>query len=127
MENHKTRKILVVDDDQKFVFSVAKYLIGHGYHLLTAYDAVYGMKHACNEEIALIILDLGLPGGGGFAMLENLRKLPKTICIPIIISTANISGGVEEKVREMGANDFIVKPYDLEKLLAMIKTILPEK
>lgn len=124
MENQGTKKILIVDDDQKFVFALATFLVGHGYQVITAYDATFGMTYARKEDISLVILDIGLPGGGGYFLLENLRKLPKTICLPIIVSTGIIVEGVEEKVRQMGANDYIQKPYDLEDLLQKIRVLL---
>ena len=126
MTDQKRKKILVVDDDQKFVFALITFLVGNGYEALVSYDATYAMKQATKEDVDLIVLDLGLPGGGGLFVLQNLRRLPKTICIKIIVSTAKIEWGIEEKVRGMGANDFIQKPYDLEKLLEKIKLLIPQ-
>ncbi len=123
MENQTSKKILVVDDDQPFVTALRTFLIGHGYCVLTASDATFAIRHVSKEAIDLVILDLGLPCGGGFFVLENLRKTRK-IAQPIIVSTANISAGIEQKSREWGADDFIQKPYDLEKLLEMIRVHL---
>ena len=63
--------------------------------------------------------------GGGFFVLKNVRKLEKTADLPIIVSTANVSPGIEKEALHMGASDFIAKPYDLEILLEKIKAFLP--
>jgi len=120
-------KILIVDDEQSFILALATFLIGHGYQVLTAYDATYAMRWANKEEVDLVVLDLGLPAGGGLFVLENLRRLPKTIALPVIISTADVTEGIKDKVMKMGASDFIPKPYNLEKLLEKIQRFVPAK
>ena len=125
METQKSNKILIVDDDQKFIFALTTFLTGHGYQTLIAYDATFAVQHAAKKDIDLVVLDMGLPCGGGTFVLETLRRIPKTLCLPVIISTANIDPGIEEKARKLGANDFIRKPYELETLLEKIKTFLP--
>jgi len=125
MENQKSKKILIVDDDQKFIRALTTFLVGHGYQVIIAYDATYATQYATREDLALVMLDLGLPGGGGLFVLENLRSIPKTICLPVLISTANVNVDIENKARELGASDFIRKPYDLEELLKKIKILVP--
>ncbi|MBF0483525.1 MAG: response regulator [Candidatus Omnitrophica bacterium] len=125
MENKNPKNILVVDDDREFVDALKTFLVGHGYSVVIARDALFATQNACKESTALLILDLGLPCGGGFFVLENIRKFIENTKLPIIISTANVSVGVEKKCRNLGANDFIEKPYDLEKLLEIIKKYLP--
>lgn len=117
--------ILIIDDEIDFATALKTFLTNHGYRVLIAYDSTMGMSLARKGDIAAIVLDLGIPGGGGFFVLENLRKLPKTAGIPIIISTANIGECVREKTAAAGATDFIAKPYDLEMLLEKIRKILP--
>jgi len=124
-ELEKSKKILIVDDDQKFIRALTTFLVGNGYQVIIAYDATYATQYAAREDLALVMLDLGLPGGGGLFVIENLRRMPKTICLPILVSTANVNMNIEEKVREIGANDFIRKPYDLEQLLEKIKKLIP--
>jgi len=125
MENQKSKKILIVDDDQKFIRALTTFLVGHGYQVIIAYDATYATQYATREDLPLVMLDLGLPGGGGLFVLENLRSIPKTICLPVLISTANVNVDIENKARELGASDFIRKPYDLEELLKKIKILVP--
>jgi len=125
METPKQKTILIIDDDPEFVAALSAFLTGHGYRVFKAYDATVGIKHARKEEIDLMTLDLGLPAGGGLFVLKNVRKLGKTAALPIIISTANVSNGIEKEVLGMGASDFIAKPYDLEVLLEKIRVFLP--
>ena len=121
MENLTSKRILIVDDDKTFVRALATFLNGHGYTVFIAQDATFAIKHIAKENIDLTILDLGLPSGGGFFVLENIRKTRQIIQMRIIVSTANVSPEIERKSRDCGADDFIMKPYDLEKLLEMIK------
>jgi DNA-binding response OmpR family regulator len=124
LENQTPKKILIVDDDQAFVRALTTFLTGHGYSVVVALDAVYAIQYVHKEDIALVILDLGLPCGGGFSVLENIRKVRRDVQLRIIVSTANVAPGIEEESREKGADDFILKPYDLEKLLELIKVQL---
>jgi len=123
MEDKKPNKILIVDDDPAFVAGLTTFLSGHGYEVAAAEDATNAMVRARDKDMLLLILDLWLPGGGGYFVLENLRRITKAAKLPIIVSTANISKGAKEKAIGMGANDFIAKPYDLEDLLSKIKLL----
>ena len=124
MEDQKSKKILIVDDDLTFVKALSTFLGGHGFTVFIAQDATFAIQYAAQEKVDLVILDLGLPCGGGFFVLENIRKNRKITQMRIIVSTANISPDIEKKSRDSGADAFIMKPYDLEKLLEIIKAQL---
>jgi two-component system chemotaxis response regulator CheY len=126
LEAQKSKKILIVDDDQAFDKALATFLTGHGFTVVIAQDATFAIQYVVQEKIDLVILDMGLPSGGGFFVLENIRKNQKIVQMPIIVSTANISADMERKSRQLGANTFILKPYDLEKLLDLIYMNLPD-
>ncbi len=125
MSTSRIRKILLVDDDQPFLFALTTFLSKHNCQISIAYDATFAIQNAAKQDLDLIVLDMGLPGGGGLFVLENLRRIPKTMCLPIIISTANIDQNIKEKALSLGVNDFIQKPYELEVLMEKIKTLLP--
>lgn len=125
METQQPKTILVIDDDPEFVAPLTAFLSAHGYKVLTAYDATVGIKHVRKEKVDLMTLDLGLPAGGGLFVLKNVRKLGHAAALPIIVSTANVSEGIEREVLSLGASDFLAKPYDLEILLAKIQAFLP--
>ena len=67
-------KILIVDDDQEFIAAFSTFLTGHGFAVLKAYDATLALKFARKEAIDLMVLDLGLPAGGGQFVLTELRQ-----------------------------------------------------
>lgn len=119
------RKILIIEDDKQFSAALTSYLSGRGYSVLSAYDAAAGIKSARAGGIAAIILDLELPGTDDFFALKSLREFPETINTPIIVSTGKVGEGIEMKVRGMGADDFIQKPYGVEKLFDKLRPFLP--
>jgi signal transduction histidine kinase len=118
-------KILIIEDDKELASRLASFLAGYGYDIICDNNALSGIKDSRTKDINLVILDLGLPGVDDFFVLKNLRKLPETINIPIIVSTANVGEGIEWKVREMGADDFIRKPFEIKSLLEKVRVFLP--
>jgi signal transduction histidine kinase len=118
-------KILIIEDDKNLALSLKNSLTQKHYDVLVSNDAASGIRRAGSDEPSLIILDLGLPGVDELFVLKSLRSNQETIDIPVIISTGSITEGIERKVRDTGADDFIHKPYDIEKLLAKIQALLP--
>lgn len=120
------KRVLIVEDDKNFAGSIAFFLSDKGYEVIKAYDAKTGIEYAGSKNVNLIILDLNLGHSDtdGISVLESLRNMPETADIPVIISTSNPYEGIERKVRALGADGFIRKPYDIEKLLSKIKTLL---
>jgi len=115
-------KILIVDDESDVLKALKIRLKANGYHIILASDSVEGFSMAHQEKPDLILLDVMLPGGGGFAVAERLKQSPTTHHIPIIFLTG-ISGG-EEKAYRLGASGYIMKPYHFEKLLETIHDAL---
>ncbi|MCX5681780.1 MAG: response regulator [Candidatus Omnitrophica bacterium] len=124
MENQTPKKILLAENDEKFALSLAALFSGQGYQTTIALDTTHAIRSAASEGVDLVVLDLGLPGGGGLFVIETLRRIPKTSGLPILVLTANIALGTEEKAKQMGANDFILKSRNSQELLARIKTLL---
>ncbi len=88
-------------------------------------DAVSGLKQAFQQKPDLILLNLILPGGGGEAVLSNLRKAPDTEHLPVFIMSGLLSPKkLEEKAREIGAQGFISKPVEPEDLLYIIDSVI---
>lgn len=123
-EARSDKRILIIEDDPAFMEALERSLTGAGYKVMTAFEADSGVASARRDAIDLIILDIGLPGKDGFFVLENLRRDPKTAGLPVIVSTSNIGPDVEKRARDKGANDFIQKPYDIEKLFVKIGAVL---
>ena len=121
------KKILIVDDDQDLVVGLAVRLrkVG-GYDVIMASDGLGAVTKAQREKPDLIILDLGLPVGDGFSVLERLKTLMNTALIPVIVLSARDPGEAQDAVLEMGADVFFQKPADNDQLLAAIRHALGE-
>ena len=112
-------KILVVDDEQDVAKALKARLKASGFSVLIASDSVQAFTMANKEKPDLIILDIMIPGGGGFVVAERLKQSTATHRIPIIFLTG-ISGG-EERAYKAGASGYVMKPYQPEKLLETIQ------
>lgn len=124
MGNSNSKKILIVEDERELSIGLATLLKQEGYLVVVAEDAFYGTSLAHEGNVDLIILDLGLPGGGGFSVLGNLKNSVKTNCVPVLILTAKQEKELEEKALKMGAAAFMHKPFNPKELLRRIKEIL---
>jgi len=124
MEEKKPKKILIIEDEQELISSLTTLFKSQGYLTLAAYDGLYGISLAHEEKVDLVILDLGLPAGGGLYVLENLKQSVKTNSIPVLILTARQEKELEEKAYQMGVEAYLYKPFDPKELLDKIKEIL---
>lgn len=116
--------ILIVDDDNDFAKKLSLDLHKASYKTVIAYDVDQGMRLAREENPDLIILDLLLPGGGGFVFYKHLKGLIYTQNIPVIVLTAVKDEDYKKKMTEAGVNYYIDKPYDLTLLLDAIEVAL---
>jgi len=110
--------ILVVDDEQDMAKALKARLKVNGYHVVLASDSVQALTIANQENPDLILLDIMIPGGGGFVVAERLKQSAATHHIPIIFLTG-IPGG-EERAYRLGASAYVMKPYQPEELLETI-------
>lgn len=116
------KKILIVEDDQDAALAVGVMLRRRGFDVTSAADAITAVAMARRESPDLIILDMGLPAGGGDAVLERLRSLVQTAITPVIVLTGlDIS---REHVIEAGAQDLLRKPVDATHLLGAVTRVL---
>lgn len=116
--------ILVIEDEPDVLGLIQYHLQRAGYKTLTARDGATGLRKARDEMPALIVLDLMLPGLEGTEVCRQLKADPKTAHIPIIMLTAK--GEETDRVVgfELGADDYIVKPFSPRELVLRVKTIL---
>ena len=114
-------KVLLIDDDRKHSQLMQAYFKRYGINLMCAYDSVEGFKKLAREEPDLLLLDVMLPGKDGF---EICREIRKTSNIPIIMLTAR--GDVIDRVSglELGADDYIGKPFEPRELVARVQATL---
>ena len=117
-----TKKILIIEDDQRIAQNIGKGLIEKGFEIEIAYDGFIGTKLFNNNSFDLIILDINLPSMNGYEVCKIIRQ--KDPNIPILMLTA--LGETEDKIQGfgVGADDYIVKPFDFRELLARINVFL---
>ncbi|KAB2953277.1 response regulator transcription factor [Heliorestis acidaminivorans] len=115
------RKILVVDDEQKILDMVTKFLLTEGYQVLQALEGQKAMDIVMQEKPDLVLLDWMLPGQSG---LDICREIRSTTTIPIIMVTARVDESEKILGLEMGADDYITKPFSLRELAARIRSVL---
>jgi DNA-binding response OmpR family regulator len=117
-------KIMVVDDDADLRQALSLRLRANNYDTVNVCDGYSAIAMAQKEHPHLIILDLGLPAGDGFAVLKHLREYPALASIPVIVLTARDPETNERHTLESGAIAFFQKPADNEELLAVIRASL---
>jgi DNA-binding response OmpR family regulator len=117
-------KILIVDDDPDLRRGLNLRLRANHYETAYATDGFSAIAMAQKERPDLIILDLGLPAGDGFVVLERLQQNANLSCIPVIILTARDPQSSREQSLRAGATAFFQKPVDNSRLLSAIRTTL---
>ena len=126
------KKILIVEDDSDVRQGMYLRLKANRYETFFAGDALSSMTEARKHEPDLIILDLGLPAGDGFLVMERLKTIPSLAVIPIIVVSGRAGLANQKRAIEAGAKAFLEKPVDNAELLAVIRqalgeTVKPEK
>ena len=115
------KTILIVDDNADTRLILNARLKANHYHTVFAADALQAMSVALKEKPDAILLDLGLPGGNGLVVLQRLKANTALSAIPVIIVTAEDPSVAEARVIQAGANAFLQKPVDQDKLIAAVQ------
>jgi two-component system, OmpR family, KDP operon response regulator KdpE len=112
--------VLVVDDDAQMLRATTNALRARGYEVMTATDGEAALSLLAEEDIGLVLLDLGLPGMDGHEVIQRLRGWSK---IPVIV--ISVRGRQEEKVAALdaGADDYVMKPFGMKELLARMRAV----
>ncbi len=121
---HKDRKrILLVDDDREIVEAVKIALETAGYDVRVARDGNQGLAMAEREDPDLVVLDMMMPKRSGFLVLEKLRRT-RSVPLRIIMVTANEGSRHKAYAEMLGVDDYIRKPFPMERLLESVRRLL---
>jgi DNA-binding response OmpR family regulator len=120
------KKILIVDDDPDLRQALRLRLRANNYETTNAVDGYSAIAQAYKERPDLIVLDLGLPAGDGFVVLDRLQRDDKLSTIPVVVLTARDPQGNEQRALRKGAAAFFQKPADNSELLEVIRTTLSQ-
>jgi DNA-binding response OmpR family regulator len=119
------RRILIIEDDPDIRLSLRYNLEREGgYRVLPAATGEEGLALAAGKRVDLVLLDLALPGVDGLEICRGLRRNPATASIPIIILTARVAESDKVVGLELGADDYVTKPFGVKEVLARIRAVL---
>ena len=124
MENKVSYKVLVIEDDPSYLRYLSHLLEREGYAVISATNGLQGLRLAKEENPALLLLDVMLPGLDGFEVCHRLREQTLTAKLPIIMLSAKGQDADRVTALKVGASEFYSKPADREVLLNKIKELL---
>jgi signal transduction histidine kinase/DNA-binding response OmpR family regulator/HAMP domain-containing protein len=115
------KRILLVDDDMRNVFALAKVLHDKGMQTVKAEDGIRALEVLSQEEFDLVLMDIMMPVMDGYQTIEKIREQPQYEELPIIALTAKAMQDDRRRCLEAGANDYLAKPVETERLLALLR------
>ncbi len=118
---------MIVDDDTDIRRGLNVQLQANGYEVLFAADAISAMSVAVKERPDLIILDLGLPAGDGYVVMERLQNYPALACIPVIVLSGRDATNNRQRALDAGAYAFFQKPAEISRLLKSIRAAVDSR
>ena len=121
------KKILIVEDELDFAKMVKIRLESVGYAIDIALDTYQGTQMICKNDFDLVILDLMIPAGGGFTLLNRIRKMPAKSTIPVVILTGKqITNEIKANAKDNDVAVVFTKPYNSKQFVKKIKSLVPE-
>lgn len=116
--------VLLADDDKVHTTMLSAHLRGRGYSVATAYDATYTVMVVMKSPPDVLVLDIQMPGGTGKAALSRIKSSSKTAQVPVIVLSGFTDKKTIDEVMALGANEYLTKPVDFDKLDAAIRRAL---
>lgn len=122
MKTHCHERILIIEDELTMRKVLGDCLSRHGYRIIHAENGEVGLERVLKEKPDLVLMDVMMPRIDGFSLCHELRR--RQVTLPILMLTAK--GGIEDRVRglDIGADDYLVKPFNRDELLARIRALL---
>jgi two-component system, OmpR family, response regulator MprA len=117
----QTAHVLVVDDDPRMLSMMRRVLEADGYHVVTATEGEAALEIVRRGQVNLIILDVMMPGLGGFEVCRTVRR---ESVVPILMLTARDEAVDKVNGLDCGADDYVVKPFDTDELMARVRALL---
>ena len=122
------KKVLIVDDDVRNIYSLTKALEVFKMNVITAFDGKEAIKILEEHpDTDIVLLDMMMPNMDGYETAEKIRSMPKFLNLPLIAVTAKAMTGDREKCIKAGASDYITKPVDVDQLLSLLRVWLYDK
>lgn len=118
------KTILAVDDSRSILQMVSFTLKGAGYNVIEASNGQEGLLAAKKQKVDLVISDLNMPVMDGITMIQQLRAQPAYKFTPMLMLTTEAGGAFKAKGKAAGATGWLVKPFDPQKLLGVVKKVL---
>ena len=118
------KMVLTVDDSASIRQMVAFTLKSAGYDVIEAADGNAGLAQAKNNNVQLILTDQNMPGMDGLTLIKSLRALPNFKTTPILMLTTESSDAMKSQGRAAGATGWLVKPFDPQKLLEVVRKVI---
>ena len=116
--------VLAVDDSASIRQMVAFTLKGAGYEVVEAVDGMDGLDKAKARSVSLVLTDQNMPRMDGLTLIKSLRALPQYKTVPILMLTTESSDAMKTQGRAAGATGWLVKPFDPQKLLEVVKKVI---
>jgi two-component system chemotaxis response regulator CheY len=119
-----SKRIIVIDDSKSIRELVAMILENEGYLVDKGVDGPDGLRLFDGRGVNLVITDLNMPGMDGISLVREVRKMDNYRSTPIVLLTTELQASRKEEAKVAGANGWIVKPFDNEKLLAVVNKLV---
>mgnify|MGYP001292024582 CR=1 FL=1 len=118
------KTILAVDDSASIRQMVSFTLKSAGYEVTEASDGAEGLEKAKGKRFQLVLTDQNMPRMDGLTLVKSLRALPQYAAVPILILTTESSDAMKTQGREAGATGWLVKPFDPQKLIEVVRKVI---
>ena len=123
-----TKKILIIDDDNRNIFALTAILKAKGYNCISTTGAKEALDLlTADKDVGIILLDMMMPEMDGYESTRLIREIPRYRNLPVIAVTAKAMTGDREKCINAGASDYITKPVDIDQLLSLLRVWLYDR